>query len=87
MFQMIGAFGEFEREIIRERVRAGLRNARAKGKVLGNRKRSDVDAEKIRQLRAGGLSWRSISRALGVPRSTCQRFAECPTDTAKTTAT
>jgi DNA invertase Pin-like site-specific DNA recombinase len=55
MFQMIGAFGEFEREIIRERVRAGLRNARAKGKVLGNRKRSDVDAEKTRQLRAEGM--------------------------------
>lgn len=35
MFQIIGAMAEFERSLIQERVRAGLRNARAKGKVLG----------------------------------------------------
>lgn len=35
MFQIIGAMAEFERSLIQERVRAGLRNARAKGKRLG----------------------------------------------------
>lgn len=35
MFQLLGAFAEFERQLIRERVRAGLANARAQGKVLG----------------------------------------------------
>ena len=35
MFQIIGAMAEFERSLIQERVKAGLRNARAKGKSLG----------------------------------------------------
>ena len=35
MFQIIGAMAEFERALIQERVRAGLRNARAKGKHIG----------------------------------------------------
>ena len=35
MFQIIGAMAEFERALIQERVRAGLRNARAKGRRLG----------------------------------------------------
>jgi DNA invertase Pin-like site-specific DNA recombinase len=35
MFQIIGAMAEFERSLIQERVKAGLRNARAKGKRLG----------------------------------------------------
>ena len=37
MFQIIGAMAEFERALIQERVRAGLRNARNKGKKLGRR--------------------------------------------------
>jgi Resolvase, N terminal domain len=43
MFQIIGAMAEFERALIQERVRAGIRNARAKGKRLG-RPRVIVDA-------------------------------------------
>ncbi|MFZ2081952.1 MAG: recombinase family protein [Xanthobacteraceae bacterium] len=35
MFQMLGVFAEFERSIIQERVRAGLRRAKAEGKTLG----------------------------------------------------
>jgi DNA invertase Pin-like site-specific DNA recombinase len=35
MFRIIGATAEFERSLVRERVKAGLRNARAKGKRLG----------------------------------------------------
>src|SRR3989442_9188338 len=46
MFQIIGAMAEFERSLIQERVRAGLRNARAKGKRLG-RPRVIVDAFRI----------------------------------------
>src|SRR5712691_8334361 len=46
MFQIIGAMAEFERALIQERVRAGLRNAQAKGKTLG-RPRVVVDASKI----------------------------------------
>ena len=65
MFQIIGAMAEFERSLIQERVRAGLRNARAKGKTLG-RPRKIVDAGRIATLRAQGLSWRSIASELGV---------------------
>lgn len=72
MFQMIGAFAEFEREITRERVRAGLRNAVAKGKILGRKQRAGVDVARIRELRAAGKSWRAIERALGVPQATCR---------------
>jgi hypothetical protein len=53
MFQIIGAMAEFERALIQERVRAGLRNARAKGRRLG-RPRVIVDAAKIASLRTPG---------------------------------
>src|SRR6476661_6420269 len=65
MFQIIGAMAEFERALIQERVKAGLRNARAKGKRVG-RPRVEVDSSKVLKLRADGLSWRSISEQLKV---------------------
>ncbi|HET6145506.1 MAG TPA: recombinase family protein [Candidatus Acidoferrales bacterium] len=68
MFQIIGAMAEFERALIQERVRAGLRNARAKGRKLG-RPRMVVDAPKIAYLRAQGRSVREIAEELGYSRS------------------
>jgi DNA invertase Pin-like site-specific DNA recombinase len=68
MFQIIGAMAEFERALIQERVRAGLRNARAKGKTLG-RPRVAVDAPKIASLRSQGRSVRAIAEELGYSRS------------------
>ena len=65
MFQIIGAMAEFERALIQERVRAGLRNAKAKGGTLG-RPRIAVDASQIARLRSQGASWRNISKQLGV---------------------
>ena len=53
MFQIVGAFAEFEREIIRERVRSSLAHARAQGVRLG-RPRLSVDLEQIALLRAQG---------------------------------
>jgi len=61
MFQIIGAMAEFERSLIQERVRAGLRNARAKGRKLG-RPRISVDSQEIARLRAQGRSWSTIFR-------------------------
>jgi DNA invertase Pin-like site-specific DNA recombinase len=55
MFQIIGAMAEFERSLIQERVRAGLRNARAKGKKFG-RPRAQIDADRVAKLRLDGLS-------------------------------
>ncbi|HEV7521049.1 MAG TPA: recombinase family protein [Candidatus Angelobacter sp.] len=70
MFQMIGVFAEFEREMTRERVRAGLVNARAKGKILGRKKRAGVDVDLIRMLRSEGKSWRAIQKQTGIPQAT-----------------
>lgn len=65
IFTVLGAVAELERSLIAERVRAGLRNARAKGKRLG-RPRVSVDAARIASLRGSGLSWPAIARELGV---------------------
>jgi DNA invertase Pin-like site-specific DNA recombinase len=72
MFQIIGAMAEFERALIQERVKAGLRNAQAKGKRLG-RPRRVVDASRIAALRASGASWRAISRDMGIGLATLYR--------------
>ena len=72
MFQIIGAMAEFERALIQERVRAGLKNARAHGKRLG-RPRTSVDSDQIAQLRASGASWRQISQATGLGVGTVRR--------------
>jgi DNA invertase Pin-like site-specific DNA recombinase len=60
VFTILGAVAELERNLIVERVRAGLRHARAKGKRLG-RPRKAVDVDRINSLRAAGHSWRSIA--------------------------
>ena len=65
IFTVLGAVAELERSLIAERVRAGLRNAKAKGKRLG-RPRVFVDAGKIAALRASGHSWPQIAAELGV---------------------
>jgi DNA invertase Pin-like site-specific DNA recombinase len=65
IFTVLGAVAELERSLIAERVRAGLRNARAKGKQLG-RPRVVVDTARIRALRAQGLSWPAIARETGL---------------------
>jgi DNA invertase Pin-like site-specific DNA recombinase len=75
--QLLASFAEFEASIIRERTRAGLEAARARGRRLG-RPRAELDASAIEgttvdELRAGGASWASIARRLGVSRATLRR--------------
>ena len=78
MFQIIGAMAEFERSLIQERVKAGLRNAKAKGKRLG-RPRVYVDESTIEALRTSGASWRAIAQKLGVGVGTVHRISrKCP---------
>jgi len=74
MFHVIGAMAEFERALIQERVRAGLRNARAKGKRLG-RPMVSIPTAKVQRLRAQGLSWSRIAAATGVAKATLLRHA------------
>ena len=73
VFTVLGAVAELERSLIAERVRAGIRNARAKGKKLG-RPRVTVDASRIAALRALGRSWGTICRETGsLGKGTAQR--------------
>src|SRR5690348_17597963 len=65
MFNIIGAMAEFERALIQERVKAGIRNARAKGTRIGRPSKS-VDLAEVAKLRNQGESWRAISGRLGV---------------------
>src|SRR4029077_12561962 len=65
IFTVLGAVAELERSLIAERVRAGLRHARAKGRRLG-RPTKHVDPAQVAQLRAQGLSWRKLGLRLGV---------------------
>jgi DNA invertase Pin-like site-specific DNA recombinase len=75
MMQLLGAMAEFERALIQERVKAGLRNARAKGKTLG-RPRTPVDDSEVNALRDSGASWRAISKKLGIGIGTAHRASQ-----------
>ena len=78
MFQIIGAMAEFERSLIQERVRAGLRNAKAKGHKLG-RPTVKADAEMIVRLRCEGHSLADIANRLGISVGTvCNRLSGLP---------
>jgi len=69
IFTIISAVAQLERDIIAERVKAGLRRAKENGKKLG-RPRASVDTEKIHWLRSKGLSLRAIAKETGVSRTT-----------------
>jgi len=69
IFTIISAVAQLERDIIAERVKAGLRRAKENGKKLG-RPRVSVDTEKIHWLRSKGLSLRAIAKETGVSRTT-----------------
>ena len=65
LFTIVSAVAQLERDLIRERVTAGIRNAQANGKKLG-RPKSGVDRERILELKAQGHSLRQIATTLGI---------------------
>jgi DNA invertase Pin-like site-specific DNA recombinase len=69
LLDILAAFGELQRELIREQVNAGVGAAEARGKQIGRPKRIFRRNEAMR-LRAEGMSWRNIAKALGVPVAT-----------------
>ena len=73
VFQIIGAVAEFEKDIIRERVVAGLANARQKGKRLGRPTIHNSVMEKAKELRKQGLSFRKIEKQLGLGEGTIRK--------------
>lgn len=68
MAGMLSIFAEFEREIIRERVKAGIANARAFGKPHGRPRTAASKRNEIRQLKSKGMSHSAIARQLGISR-------------------
>jgi DNA invertase Pin-like site-specific DNA recombinase len=65
LFTIVSAVAQLERDLIRERVTAGIRNAQANGKKLG-RPKSTVDRERILELKTQDHSLRQIATTLGV---------------------
>jgi putative DNA-invertase from lambdoid prophage Rac len=74
VFHVIGAVAEFEKDIIRERVRAGLANARRKGKTLGRPPKPNTTREEAGSLYKEGLSYRAIGRKLKIAESTVRNW-------------
>ncbi len=71
LFQMLGVFSEFEREIIRERIIAGQQRARAQGKRIGRRSVIDESLQaRAARLRLNGHSLREIAGRLNVSAAT-----------------
>jgi len=82
IFTIISAVAQLERDIIAERVKAGLRRAKENGKKLGRPVGSAVHnqhTERARELRSEGFSLRSIADQLGISKSTVQRLISCGT--------
>ncbi len=81
LLHRFAAFAEIERGIIRERVCAGVRAAKAKGTRLGRPRRVFRRDEALR-LRAEGKSWRNVAKTLDLPMSTvidtCRPCSENP---------
>jgi DNA invertase Pin-like site-specific DNA recombinase len=73
VFQVTGAFAEFERSMIRQLVHAGLRRAVAKGMRLGRPPIKPELEDRIREALADGLSIRKTAHKFGVNKSTVQR--------------
>lgn len=80
VFGIFATIAEFERELIRDRVRSGIAVARAQGKQIG-RRRKHVDTVKILELRAQGWSWSAIAKEVDAGLGTVHRAAQKVTAT------
>jgi putative DNA-invertase from lambdoid prophage Rac len=76
MGQMLGIFAEFEREVLRDRVRAGLEHAKRKGVVLGRPKSAQAKTRKVLELVAQGLNKKQIAEQLHIGRASVYRALE-----------
>jgi DNA invertase Pin-like site-specific DNA recombinase len=75
MFQVTGAFAEFERSMIRQRINAGLKRAVEAGKTLGRPRTSDKVEKRIQEHLRAGKGINKVARELGVGTGTVQRIA------------
>ena len=75
VFQVTGAFAEFERTMIRQRIKAGLKRAVAQGVKLGRPKIDRTTERKVRQQLARGVGILKVAKSLGIGTGTVQRIA------------
>ena len=73
VFHVIGAVAEFEKDIIRDRVIAGLAHAKSQGKRLGRPPLSDAKLTEAKKLLKQGLSMRAVEKKLGVGEGTIRK--------------
>jgi DNA invertase Pin-like site-specific DNA recombinase len=76
VFQVTGAFAEFERSMIKQRVRAGLSRAVAQGKRLGRPKLDGATERKAQKLLGTGKGILATAKALGIGAGTVQRIKQ-----------
>jgi putative DNA-invertase from lambdoid prophage Rac len=74
MAGLLAVFAEFEREILRERVRAGIAQARKEGRPHGRPRTAALQAEQVRQLQIQNMSQSEIARRLGIGRTSVRRI-------------
>lgn len=79
VFGIFASIAEFERELIRDRIRSGIRAAKARGIRFG-RPRVDVNPAKVKAMRAAGKSWAQVCRATGLSKGTAFRAGKYVTD-------
>ena len=76
MFQVTGAFAEFERSMIRQRIHAGLKRAVEAGKTLGRPRISAAIEKRIQDRLRAGMGIIKVAREVGVGNGTVQRIAD-----------
>jgi putative DNA-invertase from lambdoid prophage Rac len=76
MAGMLAIFAEFEREILRERVKAGIAQARKEGRAHGRPKTASLKSEEVLRLKAERVSHSEIARRLGIGRTSVRRILE-----------
>jgi DNA invertase Pin-like site-specific DNA recombinase len=76
VFQLTGAFAEFERTMIRQRIKAGLRRAVAQGVKLGRPKIDSATERSVRKQLAKGVGILKVARSLGIGTGAVHRISK-----------
>ena len=76
VFQVTGAFAEFERTMIRQRIKAGLKRAVAEGVKLGRPKIDSATERKVRKQLVKGVGMLKVAKSLGIGTGTVQRISK-----------
>ena len=76
---IMATLAEFERDLLKERVRSGIANARARGKIFGRPRGGKINdsCDRINELRAQNMSVRSIAKAVGLSKSAIGKCPRC----------